>query len=303
VKKVLGVSLGSSSRNHIAKVNILGQEVEIERRGTDGDVKKMMQLYQEYDGKVDVFTLGGTDLYLYSGPKGKRYTIKESARIVSVIKKTPIVDGSGIKYVLEKDVIRYITKHTDIVLQDKKALLLITVDRFGLAEGLIEAGCKMTFGDLISCLNIPIPIYSLSTLNKIARVIIPVLVNIPIKYLYPAGKKQETSNSKFTHFFDQTDIVAGDYIAISQYMPNKMEGKIVITNTVTSENVQDLKDRGVKYLITTTPQFQGRSFGTNVYQGLLVAVSGKKPEELKDNDYLELLKKIDFKPRIEKLNN
>ncbi|MDD2352763.1 MAG: quinate 5-dehydrogenase [Candidatus Caldatribacteriota bacterium] len=303
MKKVLGVSLGSSSRNHIAKVNILGQEVEIERRGTDGDVKKMMQLYQEYDGKVDVFTLGGTDLYLYSGPKGKRYTIKESARIVSVIKKTPIVDGSGIKYVLEKDVIRYITKHTDIVLQDKKALLLITVDRFGLAEGLIEAGCKMTFGDLISCLNIPIPIYSLSTLNKIARVIIPVLVNIPIKYLYPTGKKQETSNSKFTHFFDQTDIVAGDYIAISQYMPNKMEGKIVITNTVTSENVQDLKDRGVKYLITTTPQFQGRSFGTNVYQGLLVAVSGKKPEELKDNDYLELLKKIDFKPRIEKLNN
>ncbi|MFA7574999.1 MAG: hypothetical protein WCY14_05850, partial [Arcobacteraceae bacterium] len=89
MKKVLGVSLGSSSRNHIAKVNILGQEVEIERRGTDGDVKKMMQLYQEYDGKVDVFTLGGTDLYLYSGPKGKRYTIKESARIVSVIKKTP----------------------------------------------------------------------------------------------------------------------------------------------------------------------------------------------------------------------
>jgi hypothetical protein len=302
MKRVLGVSLGSSTRDHKVKVEILGQEVEIERRGTDGDVKKMMQIYQEFDGKVDIFALGGTDLYLYSGPTGKRYTIKESARIVSVIKKTPIVDGTGIKYVLEKEVVRYINQNTDINLQGKKALLLITVDRFGLAEGLIEAGCKMVFGDLIFSLNIPIPLYNLKTLSNIAKVAIPILVNLPIKYLYPTGKKQESSNPKYSRFFDDVDIIAGDYLAISQYMPPKMEGKIVITNTVTLKNVQDLKDRGVKYLITTTPEFEGRSFGTNVYQATLVAISGRKPEELSGEDYLELAKKSGFKPRIEQLN-
>ncbi|MBP8718544.1 MAG: quinate 5-dehydrogenase [Candidatus Atribacteria bacterium] len=302
MKKVLGVSLGSSTRDHKVKVEILGQEVEIERRGTDGDVKKMMQIYQEFDGKVDVFALGGTDLYLYSGPAGKRYTIKESARIVKVIKKTPIVDGTGIKYVLEKEVIKYISQNTDINLQGKKALLLITVDRFGLAEGLLEAGCKMIFGDLIFSLNIPIPLYNLKTLSKIAKIAIPILVNLPIKYLYPTGNKQESSNPKYSRFFNDVDIVAGDYLAISQYMPLKMEGKIVITNTVTLKNIQDLKDRGVSYLITTTPEFEGRSFGTNVYQATLVAISGRKPEELSGEDYLELAKKSGFKPRIEQLN-
>ncbi len=302
MKKVLGVSLGSSTRDHKANIEILGEEVEIERKGTDGDVKKMMQLYQEFDGKVDVFALGGTDLYLYSGRGGKRYTIRESARIVSVIKKTPIVDGTGIKYVLEKDVIRYITQHTDINLQGKKTLLLITVDRFGLAEGLIEAGCEMVFGDLIFCLNIPIPLYHLKTLDKIARIIIPLLAQLPIKYLYPTGKNQETSNSKYSRFFNDVDIVAGDFIAISQYMPPRMEGKIVITNTVTLKNVQDLKDRGVQYLITTTPQFQGRSFGTNVYQAALAAASGKNPEDLNEQNYLDLVKNSGFIPRIEKLN-
>jgi len=302
MKKVLGVSLGSSTRDHKVRVEILGQEVEIERRGTDGDVKKMMQIYQEFDGKVDVFALGGTDLYLYSGPAGKRYTIKESARIVKVIKKTPIVDGTGIKYVLEKEVIKYISQNTDIKLQGKKALLLITVDRFGLAEGLLEAGCKMIFGDLIFSLNIPIPLYNLETLSKIAKIAIPILVNLPIKYLYPTGNKQESSNPKYSRFFDDVDIVAGDYLAISQYMPLKMEGKIVITNTVTLKNIQDLKDRGVSYLITTTPEFEGRSFGTNVYQATLVAISGRKPEELSGEDYLELAKKSGFKPRIEQLN-
>ena len=302
MKKVLGVSLGSSTRDHKVVVEVLGEKVEIERRGTDGDVKKMMQIFQENDGKVDVFSLGGTDLYLYSGPHGKRYTIKESEKIVGVIKKTPIVDGTGIKYVLEKSVVKYIDSQTDIHLNGKKALVTITVDRFGMAEGLIEAGCEMTFGDLIFCLNIPIPLHSFRSIEVFARLLLPILIYVPIKYLYPTGEKQEKSNLKYVRYFQDADIIAGDYLGISQYMPKNMAGKIVITNTVTSFNVQDLKNRGVSYLITTTPEFNGRSFGTNVFQATLVAISGKSPEELQPEDYLKLIEKTGFKPRIEKLN-
>jgi len=302
MKKVLGVSLGSSTRDHKVEVEILGEKVEIERRGTDGDVKKMMQIFQENDGKVDVFSLGGTDLYLYSGPQGKRYTIRESEKIISVIKRTPIVDGTGIKYVLEKSVVKHIDTQTDIVLKGKKALVTITVDRFGMAEGLIEAGCEMTFGDLIFCLNLPIPLHSFKSIEIFARVLLPILVYVPIKYLYPTGEKQEKSNSKYVKYFQDADIIAGDYLGISQYMPEDMRDKIIITNTVTSSNVQDLRKRGVNYLITTTPEFEGRSFGTNVFQATLVAISGKSPEELQPEDYLKLVEKTGFKPRIEKLN-
>jgi len=302
MKKVLGVSLGSSTRDHKVEIEVLGEKVEIERRGTDGDVHKMMQIFQEYDGKVDVFGLGGTDLYLYSGPQGKRYTIKESERIVKVIKKTPIVDGTGIKYVLEKSVVKYIDTQTDIPLKGKKALVTITVDRFGMAEGLMEAGCEMTFGDLIFSLNIPIPLHSFKSIEIFARLLLPVLIYVPIKYLYPTGEKQEKSNLKYVKYFYDADIIAGDYLGISQYMPKDMKGKIVITNTVTSSNVEDLKNRGVSYLITTTPEFEGRSFGTNVFQAILIAIFGKSPEELKPDDYLKLMEKIGFKPRIEKLN-
>jgi len=302
MKKVLGVSLGSSKRDHKVEIEILGERIEIERRGTDGDVQKMMQIFQEYDGKVDAFGLGGTDLYLYSGPQGKRYTIKESERIVKVIKKTPILDGTGIKYVLEKDVIKYIDTQTDIKLKGKKALMTITVDRFGMAEGLLEAGCEMTFGDLIFCLNIPILLHSFKSIGIFARLLLPVMVYVPIKYLYPTGKKQEKSNLKYVKYFQDVDIIAGDYLGISQYMPEEMGGKIIITNTVTSTNVEDLRRRGVSYLVTTTPELSGRSFGTNVFQATLVAISGKSPEELKPEDYLKLIEKIGFKPRVEKLN-
>lgn len=302
MKKVLGVSLGSSTRDHKVEIEVLGEKVEIERRGTDGDVKKMMQIFQENDGKVDVFSLGGTDLYLYSGPQGKRYTIRESKKIISVIKRTPIVDGTGIKYVLEKSVVKYIDTKTDIVFKGKKALVTITVDRFGMAEGLIEAGCEMTFGDLIFCLNIPIPLHSFRSIEIFARLLLPILVYVPIKYLYPTGEKQEKSNLKYVKYFQDADIIAGDYLGISQYMPEDMGGKTIITNTITSSNVEELKKRGVNYLITTTPEFEGRSFGTNVFQATLVAISGKSPEELQPEDYLKLIEKTGFKPRIEKLN-
>ena len=34
MKRVLGVSLGSSTRDHKVEIEILGEKVEIERRGT-----------------------------------------------------------------------------------------------------------------------------------------------------------------------------------------------------------------------------------------------------------------------------
>ncbi len=81
-----------------------------------------------------------------------------------------------------------------------------------------------------------------------------------------------------------------------------MNSKIIITNTTTAEDVIELKNRGLKTLITTTPVFNGRSFGTNVMEATLVAAMGKKAEEATEDDYLSYLDKLNFKPRIEQLN-
>ena len=51
-----------------------------------------------------------------------------------------------------------------------------------------------------------------------------------------------------------------------------------------------------------TPELDGRSFGTNVMEGVLVAVSGRKPSELTPDDYLKLLAQLNWQPRVETLN-
>ena len=74
-----------------------------------------------------------------------------------------------------------------------------------------------------------------------------------------------------------------------QFMPDRLDGKIVLTNTVTATNIEELRSRGVAKLITTTPDFEGRSFGTNVIEAALLALLGKTWADVKPEDYERVL--------------
>lgn len=80
-----------------------------------------------------------------------------------------------------------------------------------------------------------------------------------------------------------------------------MKGKIVLTNTTTAEDVELFRQLGVKYLITTTPVLEGRSFGTNMMEAALVALAGKG-RPLKWDELNEMIAKLGFGPQLQKLN-
>ncbi|HHY38148.1 MAG TPA: quinate 5-dehydrogenase, partial [Clostridia bacterium] len=292
MKRVVSISLGSSARDHSARVTILGEEFLIERIGTDGDMNKAIRMIRDLDGKVDAFGMGGIDLYIWC--KNRRWAFRDAKKIAQAAKKTPIVDGSGLKNTLERRVVQYIVDHNVVPLKGRNVLLVSGVDRFGMAESLEAAGSNLIIGDLIFALKIPIPMRSIRTLDIVARIFAPMVVQLPFKMLYPTGEKQNDTTPKYKKYYDWADLVAGDYHFIRRYMPPRMDGKAVLTNTVTESDVRDLKARGVHTLITTTPEINGRSFGTNVMEGILVALAGKPPEEIRPQDYLELLDRIGF---------
>ncbi|MCR4432228.1 MAG: quinate 5-dehydrogenase [Tepidanaerobacteraceae bacterium] len=297
MKYVLSVSIGSSKRDHKVEMEILGEKFVIERRGTDGDIKKAIEIVKEMDGKVSAFGMGGIDLYLCAG--NRRYVIRDAVPIARAAKISPIVDGSGLKNTLERKVINYLINENRIDFKNKKVLLVSGMDRFGMAESLEKAGCDLVLGDLIFALGIPIPLHSLKSLDILAKLVAPLVCKLPFKMLYPTGEKQERVDTRYRRFYDEADIIAGDFHFIRRYMPEEMSGKIIITNTVTVDDVRLLSERGVKMLITTTPELGGRSFGTNVMEGVLVSLSDKPYKSLAPKDYEELLEKIGFNPRIE----
>src|SRR5664280_2434660 len=125
MKTVVSVSLGSSKRNSKVTGEFGGELFVIERIGTDGDKNKAIEIINELDGTVDAFGMGGTDLYIYAGKK--RYTFRESAQIAAAAKKTPIVDGSGIKNTLERRVVHFLESTGVLSFQGRKVLVVCAV--------------------------------------------------------------------------------------------------------------------------------------------------------------------------------
>ncbi|GIW30350.1 MAG: hypothetical protein KatS3mg075_832 [Meiothermus sp.] len=297
-KHVVSVSIGSSRRNSKAEVYVesLGETFVLERIGTDGSWEKAIELVKELDGKVDAFGLGGADLYVYAG--SRRYTFRDVARMARAARKTPMLDGSGLKHTLERNAIRLL--EPQIGWKDKKVLVPSAVDRFGLAEALDAAGAQTLFGDLIFGLGVPIPLYRLSLLQKIAYILLPIITQLPFQWLYPTGEKQEKEVQDWRQrYFEWADVVAGDWHYMRRFMPPSMQGKVILTNTTTPEDIEFMRARGIAKLITTTPRLAGRSFGTNVMEAFIVAVAGKYP--LSEADYLEYIEKLNLRPEITEL--
>ncbi len=295
MKHIVGISLGSSARDHVVTVELLGEEYRIERIGTDGNMSKMVEKISELDGKVDAFGLGGMDIYVYA--VDRRYTFRDAKRIIRAARKTPIVDGSGLKNTLERRAIEYLAGHTDLFRKPRKVLLMSAMDRLGMAQALEKTGAIMTYGDLPFVLGLPVPLTSLNTLAVVARLIAPLVCQLPFTMIYPTGDKQTVSKPRFPRYFEQNDIIAGDFHFIHRYMPAELPGKTIITNTVTLSDVDFLRNSKVKTLITTTPEMKGRSFGTNVMEALLVCMAGGD-QELTEDLYNNMLVELNLKPRI-----
>ena len=299
-KHVISISLGSSARDAQAVESFAGQSILVERRGTDGDMAKAKALLEYWDGKADAIGLGGTDLYVYAGKN--RYTFRESARLIANVRQTPILDGSGLKNTLERKLIQSLVANRRLELAGKKVLMVCGVDRFGMAEALLEAGAEVTFGDLLFGLGLNCPLKSLASLGWWAKLLAPVITRLPVSWFYPMGKEQEKRTPKFPQYFLANDIIAGDFHFIKKYMPARLDGKIIITNTVTATDRSLLKQAGVSLLITTTPCLAGRSFGTNVMEAMLVALRGAR-QPLTAAEYLTLLDEYKITSSVEYLNS
>lgn len=301
MKRAVSISLGSSTRDKRVEVELLGEKVVIERIGTDGDEAKAAALYRELDGQVDAFGMGGIDLEM--GTAAHAYPIRAAHRLIRDVRQTPVVDGRGVKHTIERRCMAYVEARLGDELQPKRALLNVALDRYGMAESLVEAGYDTVFGDLQFGLGIPIPIHSLRAINTLGAVLGPIVGRFaPISMIVPTGNKQHVTIPKFTRWYKWATIIAGDCHYTRRHMPPELPGKTILTNTTTEADVETFRKAGARYLITTTPRYEGRSFGTNMLEAALTAVAGKG-RRLTQEELLEMFETLELYPQIQELNS
>lgn len=301
MKRAVSISIGSSKRDKAVEVELLGEQVRIERIGTDGNMELAAQKYRELDGKVEAFGVGGADLGLMVADHW--YPLHSVKPMVRYIEKTPVVDGTGLKNTLENRVVTVLEKEVSSYLDQvgRRVLITLGADRWGMSAAFAEAGYECRFGDLMFGLGVGIPLTTLNQVKRLAGLVMPVVGRLPFEWVYPTGEKQEKRDPKWQQHYQWASIIAGDCHYVKRHMPPDLAGKIIVTNTTTTADVELFKLAGVKYLLTTTPPLDGRSFGTNMMEAALIAVSGKG-RVLTHAELAAMLDKLGLQPQIQELN-
>ena len=299
MRHAVSISIGSSKRDKTVHVTLLGEKVCIQRIGTDGSMDRAAQLYKELDGKVDAFGVGGTDLGITVDTR--YYPLYSIQPLVRFIKQTPFVDGAGLRHTLESQIAPFIEAKIGDYVKEKKVLITAGVDRWDMSMSFTGAGYECVFGDLMFALGLPVALHSVAALKRLAAILLPIFGRLPFEWVYPTGEKQEKRLPKYEKYYHWATIVAGDCHYVKRHMPDHLEGKIIATNTTTPEDVNLFRQIGIKYLITSTPVLEGRSFGTNVMEAALIAASGKG-RKLTDEELSQMLDELGFQPQLQELN-
>jgi len=237
------------------------------------------------------------DLYLRLDDR--EYPLHAALRLVSGVKQTPLCDGRGLKHTLERRVFELAKSQLGEV-RFKQAFVPVAIDRLGLAQAVAEVSERIVLGDLMVALGVPIPIYGIPAFKRVARIMLPFVSYFPMSMIF-YGSGGAEHKPKYVKFFDGSDLIAGDFLFMRKYMPASLAGKTVLTNTTTEDNVALLKERGVNTVITTTPRYDGRSFGTNMLEAALTAYAGKG-RRLADEELNALIDELGLKPSVVHLN-
>ena len=299
MKHAVSISIGSSKRNKAVEVELLGEKVCIERIGTDGSMEKAALLYRDLDGKVDAFGVGGTDLGLTVG--SRYYPLYSMQSMVRFVKQSPLVDGEGLRHTLEIRIAQFIDENIGDYIQERRVLITAGVDRWDMTVSFTDAGYQCVFGDLMFALGIPVALRSIRAVKILAALMIPIVGRLPFEWIYPTGDKQEKHLPKWEQYYQWATVLAGDCHYLKRHMPNHLEGKIVVSNTTTPEDLELFRQVGIRYLVTSTPVLDGRSFGTNMMEAALIAVAGKG-RKLSHAELKGMLDLMGIQPQLQELN-
>ncbi|MEW6737217.1 MAG: hypothetical protein AB1489_38385, partial [Acidobacteriota bacterium] len=297
MKKIVSLSLGSAERDYEFTGNFLGKKFQIKRVGCNGDINLLKKRVREYDGKVDAIGLGGISAQFKIGKSV--HVHQEAQSIIKLARKTPVADGRGLKSILQAWTIRDINLRIKDLFSYENVLFLSGVSYYEMATVLREYTDNFSFCDPLVHFSAPYLLDSINALEYYAAGAMPLLTRMPYSWFYPKGwNGDEWKPLLLGRPFEKAELIVGDYSYIRHYTPSMLPNKVVITDSIDDEGIAMLKKRGVRTIITTVPELFKQHTDINVLQALFTAYLEKRPQEISENDYLELIDQAGIQPRI-----
>ena len=156
--------------------------------------------------------------------------------------------------------------------------MVSALDRFGMAQALVAAGADMIFGDFIFALDLDRPVRGLDEFEAMARKYLPdaCKLTVPI-FLSDREKTRSAAGTEISRILRRRGYHRGRFsFHAAVHARAARTARWCLTNTAHRNTTSaNCANAALHTLVTTTPDFGGRSFGTNVVEAALLALLGK----------------------------
>ncbi|HQR44564.1 MAG TPA: dehydrogenase [Thermoanaerobaculia bacterium] len=295
MKKVVGISLGSGEENFEFHAPFLGQPFHVRRIGTGGNIAQAVKLLKLYEMHADAIGLGVVRDRYTVGSRG--YVEKDSARLTGVVKYVPVTTGGRLGDILQEWAVRHVQNKLGDYFNNANVLFFSGTTNYKLAQAMSEYTQNMHFADPVLQLGIPKLLTSLETLELYVSGAHYVLDWTPPAVMSSEPLREWTRFLLQKAMHNATVIVAPVH-ELDGFGPEDLAGKTIVTSTVNEKRLGRFRDQGVQMVVDGSPLMSGHALGAPLLDAMIVAATGKKPEKIPEDDYLEILTELEAEPRI-----
>lgn len=295
MKKVVGVTLGSSKKDFEFTTEFLGQEFSVKRVGTDGDMAKAWELMRRYQARGDSIGLGEvTDHYHVGVRTIENKTAKE---LMHVVTRVPVTTGALLRRLLQVRAVRYVQRELGHYFNNNRVLFLSGMRNYDLAVAMSDYTKNLTFADPVFQTGSLLMLNSLSQLELYARGSELILNNLPGQILESA--LSSIKNKRVALEVEKSHVIVGTFAEIKAVSTSKnLRGKTLITSAIDDDRLEFFKQHEVNLVIDVSPKLFDNVLGTYLLEAMILAKLGKDSHEVSEDDLNEIISELDIKPRL-----
>ncbi len=295
MKNVVSVSLGASSQDFDFTARFLGTRMAVRRVGTNGSTAKAARLLKHWETRADAIGIGVASDHYSVGTN--RFIDKDAARLKRLVTRVPVTTGSRLGEIF----LEWAVRHTQIKLGNyfNNALVLFFsgLTHYKLATSMAEYTNNLEFADPVRQLGVPKMLTSLDALSLYASGAHAVADWMPESLAAPEMLKQWAQFLLRRATRDATVIVAPVH-ELDDFGLEELAGKTIITSTVNEERIAMFRDKGVDMIVDGAPFLFDHVLAPNLLDAMIIAATGKQPDEILEDDYLEIITDLQIEPRI-----
>ena len=295
VKTVVGISLGSSAHDFEFNTHFLGARLQVRRLGTDGSLAKATKLLKYWDQRAAAIGLG----VLKDGYKAGAYKFvdADSALLKAVAHKVPVTLGGTLNDILQEWAVRHAQTELGSYFNNARTLFFSGLKNFKLATSMAEYTDNLAFADPLTQLGVPKLLTSLQALQLYASGA-HYVKDWTLPSALSSGPVKEWTRFLLRKAMQKASVVVAPVHALDEFGLEELAGKTVITSTVSDIRLDTLATKGVHMVIDGAPMMHGHAIGPDLLDAMICAATGKHPDELLEDDYLEIIIGLALQPRI-----